>query len=57
MVPQADMISDANMSPQADIVILQTDVISQADILLQGDTRTMLTRPCFVFLLVHDSTG
>ena len=45
MIPQADMTSDANMSPQAVIVILQADVISQADISLQADTRTRLTRP------------
>ena len=47
MTPQADMTSEAHMSPQAGIVILQYDVRSQADIVLQGGTRTRLARFCF----------
>ena len=58
MIPQADMTSEAHMSPQADIMILQAHVISQADIISQAATRTRLTRPCVCFyLLPHDSTA
>ena len=55
MIPQADMTSEAHMSPQADIVILPAEVISQPDIILQADTRTKLTR--LFYLLFHESTG
>ena len=48
MIPQADMTSEANMNPQADIIILQADTIALADIILQDDTRTWLTRPYFL---------
>ena len=51
MTPQADMISEAHMCPQAGIVILQAIEIPHADIILQADTRTRLTRPCFLFAL------
>ena len=33
MIPQADMTSEANGNPQADISILQADMMSQADII------------------------
>ena len=57
MISQVGVTSDANLSPQVDIVILQADVISQADIILQADARTRLTRPCVFNVLFHDSTG
>ena len=39
-------------------ITLQADMNSQADINLQANTRTRLTRPCFFFyLLFLDSTG
>ena len=47
MIPLADMTSEANKNPQADISILQADMMSQADIIWQADTRTRLTRLCF----------
>ena len=50
MRPQADMSSEAHMSPQVDIDILQADVISQAGNILQAHTRTRLTHPCFFAL-------
>ena len=52
-----DMTSEANMSPQARIAILQADEISQADIILQADTRTRLTRPCFVLACIIHRRG
>ena len=33
MIPQAGMTSEANKNPQADISILQADMMSQADII------------------------
>ena len=56
MIPQAGMTSEANMSPRADTIILQADMVSQADIALQAGTRNWRTHPR-VYVRIHESTG